>query len=59
MMRSISIPVHEPLLEATEMHSSEWRSLILAQIALAKADGDLPALIRLNEMLRDCLERFG
>ncbi|MBP7201733.1 MAG: tetratricopeptide repeat protein [Propionivibrio sp.] len=49
----------KPLLEATEMHSSEWRSLILAQIALAKADGDLPALIRLNEMLRDCLERFG
>jgi tetratricopeptide (TPR) repeat protein len=48
-----------PLLELKEMHSSEWRSLILTQIELAKADGDLPALMRLNEMLRDCIERFG
>ena len=48
-----------PLLELKEMHCSEWRSLILTQIELAKADGDLPALMRLKEMLRDCIERFG
>lgn len=48
-----------PLLELKELHSSEWRSLILTQIELARADGDLPALMRLNEMLRDCIERFG
>lgn len=48
-----------PLLELKEMHSSEWRSLILAQIQLAKANADLPALTRLNAMLRDCIERFG
>lgn len=48
-----------PLLELKEMHSSEWRSLILTQIELARADGDLPTLTRLNEMLRDCIERFG
>jgi len=48
-----------PLLELKEMHSSEWRSLIVTQIELARADGDLPALTRLNEMLRDCIERFG
>ncbi len=49
----------KPLLDLKEMHSSEWRSLILAQIAIAKADADLPALKRLNAMLRDCQERFG
>ncbi len=48
-----------PLLELKEMHNSEWRALILAQIALAKAAKDLPALTRLNGMLRDCQERFG
>jgi tetratricopeptide (TPR) repeat protein len=48
-----------PLLELKEMHSSEWRSLILTQIELAKTDRDLPTLMRLNEMLRDCIERFG
>lgn len=48
----------KPLLELKEMHSSEWRSLILAQIAIAKADADLPALTRLNAMLRDCQDRF-
>ncbi|MEO8409631.1 MAG: hypothetical protein ABI478_03605 [Propionivibrio sp.] len=49
----------KPLLELKEMHSSEWRSLLLAQIEIAKAELDLPTLMRLNTMLRDCLERFG
>jgi tetratricopeptide (TPR) repeat protein len=48
-----------PLLELKEMHSSEWRSLILAQIHLANANVDLPAITRLNAMLQDCIERFG
>jgi len=48
-----------PLLELKEMHSSEWRSLILAQLHLAKANADLPAITRLNAMLHDCNERFG
>ena len=48
----------KPLLELKEMHRSEWRSLILAQIVIARAAADLPALTRLNGMLRDCQERF-
>lgn len=48
-----------PLLELKEMHASEWRSLLLAQIELSKADGDLSTLVRLNGMLRDCIARFG
>jgi hypothetical protein len=48
-----------PLLEMKEMHSFGWRSLILTQIELAKADSDLPALMRLNEMLHDRIERCG
>lgn len=51
----------KPLLDLKEMQSSEWRSLILAQIAIAiaKTDADLPSLKRLNAMLRDCQERFA
>lgn len=48
-----------PLLKLKEMHSSEWRSLILAQIQLAKANADLPTITRLNAMLHDCNKRFG
>ena len=48
-----------PLLDLTEMHSSEWRALLVAQIAMARAAGDLPGVARLNAMLRDCQERFG
>ena len=49
----------KPLLELEEMHSSEWRALIMAQIAIAKAETDFPALTRLSEMLRDCQVRYG
>ena len=49
----------KPLLALTEMHSSEWRALIMAQLEIAKAEADFPALTRLTEMLRDCQERFG
>ena len=49
----------KPLLELEEMHSSEWRALIMAQIAIAKAEADFPALTQLSATLRDCQERFG
>jgi tetratricopeptide (TPR) repeat protein len=42
-----------PLLEREEMHRSEWRSLIGAQIAIAQAEGDFPAVARLRAMLRN------
>jgi tetratricopeptide (TPR) repeat protein len=42
-----------PLLEREEMHRSEWRSLIGAQIAIAQAEGDFPAVARLRVMLRN------
>ena len=48
-----------PFLQLTDLHASEWRSLLLAQIEIAKADGDLPGLARLNAALKDCLNRFG
>ena len=48
-----------PFLQLTNLHASEWRSLLLAQIQIAKADGDLPGLARLNAALKDCLNRFG
>ena len=49
----------KPLLELKEIHSSEWRALIMAQIAIAKAEADFPALTRLSAELRDCQKRFG
>jgi tetratricopeptide (TPR) repeat protein len=43
----------KPLLELKEMHRTEWRSLIGAQITIAQAEGDFPAIARLEKVLWD------
>jgi predicted Zn-dependent protease len=43
----------KPLLEREEMHRSEWRALIGAQIAIAQAEDDFPAAARLRAALDD------
>jgi tetratricopeptide (TPR) repeat protein len=43
----------KPLLEQKEMHRSEWQALIGAQIAIAQAEDNSPAVARLKAMLQD------
>jgi tetratricopeptide (TPR) repeat protein len=43
----------KPLHALKEMHRSEWRALIGAQIAIAQAEDDFPALARLNRALQN------
>lgn len=49
----------ERCLEQKPLHASEWCSLHLAQIAVAKAASDQPSPARLNDMRCDSLEHFG
>ena len=48
-----------PLSDIREMHVTEWRALLVAQLAIARAEDDMPTIIRLNGMLRDCAENMG
>jgi hypothetical protein len=42
-----------------EYHYSEWRSILLAQVALAKATEDYGAVLRINEAIAQLQEQFA
>ncbi len=47
------------LLGREQYHHSEWRSILLAQIALARATEDHLAVLRLNEAVNQLQVQFG
>jgi tetratricopeptide (TPR) repeat protein len=49
----------KPLMDLKEMHSSEWRAILIAQIRLAQATGDFAAVARLLTMLKDFDRSMG
>lgn len=48
-----------PLLEKQSYHYTEWRSILLTQIELAKAEGEFGAALRMGMQLAQLEEEFG
>ena len=47
-----------PLLEQTEFHYSEWRSVLGAQLAIAKAEENVAQILELSRQLQDLASKF-
>jgi len=49
----------EPLLGRDSYHFTEWRSILMTQIELAKAQGEFGAALNLQKQILELQERFG
>ena len=49
----------QPLLERNSYHYSEWRSILLTQVEMAKQLGESTVVFGLNKQLTALQEQFG
>lgn len=49
----------EPLLGRSSYHFTEWRSILMTQVELAKAQGEFGAALKLQEQIFELQEQFG